>query len=46
MVSNAFGMRIINQKLEIIHYIGFVLDRKYIEFGLPITNYKFSAPSV
>ena len=46
MVSNVFGMRIISQKLETIHYICFVLDRKYIEFGLPITNYKFPAPGI
>lgn len=46
MVSNVFGMRVISQKLETIHYIGFVLDRKCIEFGLPITNYKFPAPSI
>lgn len=46
MFSNVFGMRIISQKLEIIPYIGFVLDRKYIEFSLPITNYKLPAPSV
>lgn len=46
MISNISGMRIIGWKLEIIHNIDFVWDRRYVEFGFPITNYKFPAPSV
>lgn len=42
VVSNIAGMRIVSQDLEVIHDIDFVLDRKYVEFGLLITNYKIS----